>query len=194
MNRIFLGGTCADTTWRDELIPMLEARGIDYFNPVVKNWTPECQAVEEDEKNNKCDVHLYVITPEMIGVYSIAEIINSCWQAQLYGPHANQVIFCVMGEWSKGQKKSFEATMRLCKDIAPDRSSTAFVKDTLEIMQAIYDAGIKGNKPMLSGNDIIRIQDLWYSGRATFQDIFNDINQFRDVKVTESEIEKYCKM
>jgi len=32
MNKVFLGGTCNESTWRDELIPMLE---IDYFNPVV---------------------------------------------------------------------------------------------------------------------------------------------------------------
>ena len=54
----FLGGTCAETTWRDELMPLLEADEIDYFNPVVEDWTPECQAIEEEEKNSKCNVHL----------------------------------------------------------------------------------------------------------------------------------------
>ena len=37
--KIFLGGTCNESTWRDELIPNLT---IDYFNPVVKDWTPDC--------------------------------------------------------------------------------------------------------------------------------------------------------
>ena len=137
MNRIFLGGTCADTTWRDELIEKLKNYDCEWFNPVVKNWTEECQAIEEDEKNNKCNVHLYVITPQMIGVYSIAEIINSCWQAQLYGTFVNKVVFFVLGDWNKGQIKSFNATMRLCKDIAPERFFGAFgsIDDLIEMMK-----------------------------------------------------------
>lgn len=135
--RIFLGGTCAETTWRNELIPELEKVGIEYFNPVVDDWTPECQAIEEYEKNDRCNVHLYVITPEMQGVYSVAEIINSCWQAQLYGPHVNKVAFYVLGDWSKQQHKSFEATMRLCYDIAPNRFDGMFVNDVNEIAKRI---------------------------------------------------------
>ena len=135
--RIFLGGTCAETTWRNELIPELEKVGIEYFNPVVDDWTPECQAIEEYEKNDRCNVHLYVITPEMQGVYSVAEIINSCWQAQLYGPHVNKVAFYVLGDWSKQQHKSFEATMRLCYDIAPNRFDGMFVDDVNEIAKRI---------------------------------------------------------
>lgn len=131
-NRIFLGGTCAQTTWRDELIKKLGNFNVEWFNPVVDNWTPECQAIEEDEKNNKCNVHLYVITPEMIGVYSIAEIINSCWQAQCYGTTVNKVAFFVLGDWNKGQLKSFNATLRLCKDIAPERFCGGIVKDINE--------------------------------------------------------------
>ena len=135
--RIFLGGTCAETTWRNELIPELEKVGIEYFNPVVDDWTPECQAIEEYEKNDRCNVHLYVITPDMQGVYSVAEIINSCWQAQLYGPHVNKVAFYVLGDWSKQQHKSFEATMRLCYDIAPNRFDGMFVNDVNEIAKRI---------------------------------------------------------
>ena len=96
--RIFLGGTCADTTWREEFIKSIEGFGIEYFNPVVKDWTPECQAIEEDEKNNKCDCHLYVITKEMMGTYSIAEIINSAWQAVVYGTTVNFVVFAVLDD------------------------------------------------------------------------------------------------
>ena len=135
--RIFLGGTCAETTWRNELIPELEKVGIEYFNPVVDDWTPECQAIEEYDNNDRCNVHLYVITPEMQGVYSVAEIINSCWQAQLYGPHVNKVAFYVLGDWSKQQHKSFEATMRLCYDIAPNRFDGMFVNDVNEIAKRI---------------------------------------------------------
>lgn len=41
-DKIFLGGTCAGTTWRNELIPILDKFLIKYFNPVVDDWTPQC--------------------------------------------------------------------------------------------------------------------------------------------------------
>ena len=75
--KIFLGGTCNGTTWRDELIPYLPC---DYFNPVVEDWTPECIERENLEKDHKCDIHLYIITPEMKGIYSIVEMMNSLIQ------------------------------------------------------------------------------------------------------------------
>ena len=93
--RWFLGGTCAETTWRNELMPLLDDKGIEYFNPVVEDWTEECQAIEEDEKNNKCNVHMYCITPEMQGVYSIAEIIHSAHLANTYGTSVDKVVFVV---------------------------------------------------------------------------------------------------
>ena len=52
--KVFLGGTCNNSTWRDRLIPMLD---VDYFNPVVKDWTPECQA-EEIKQRETCEVVL----------------------------------------------------------------------------------------------------------------------------------------
>ena len=134
--RIFLGGTCADTTWRDDFIKEIESIvGIEYFNPVVKDWTPECQAIEEDEKNNKCDTHLYVITKEMMGTYSIAEIINSAWQAIVYGTTVNFVVFAVLdeGTWQKHERKSFDAIMNMIKNIAPHNSLTCYVKDMEEL-------------------------------------------------------------
>lgn len=71
-SKVFLGGTCAESTWRNDLIPQLN---IDYFNPVVDDWTPECQA-EEIKQREECDHCLYFITPRMQGVYSIAEVVD----------------------------------------------------------------------------------------------------------------------
>ena len=85
--KIFLGGTCADSTWREALIPMLN---IDYYNPVVKDWTAECQA-EEIKQREECDFVLYTITPSMIGVYSIAEVIDDS------NKRPEKTIFCLLG-------------------------------------------------------------------------------------------------
>lgn len=70
--KVFLGGTCNNSNWRDKMIRLLN---IEYFNPVVKNWTPECQA-EEILQRETCDFVLYTITPKMTGVYSIAEVVD----------------------------------------------------------------------------------------------------------------------
>jgi len=70
--KAFLGGTCNNSTWRDELIKLLE---IDYFNPVVDDWT-EDDYKDELKQRKSCDFCLYVITPKMKGQYSIAESVD----------------------------------------------------------------------------------------------------------------------
>jgi hypothetical protein len=86
--KVFLGGTCAGTTWRDKLIKLLEPN-IDYFNPVVDDWTPACQEREIKERQ-ECDFVLYVITPKMKGVYSIAEVVQDS------NVRPDKTIFCVL--------------------------------------------------------------------------------------------------
>jgi len=67
MMKVFLGGTCANSEWRKELIPKLN---IDYFNPVVSNWTPECQD-EELRQRETCDFVLYTLT-RVFSTYSVS--------------------------------------------------------------------------------------------------------------------------
>ena len=135
--RVFLGGTCANTTWRYELMPLFDQAKIDYFNPVVDDWTPECQAIEEEEKNHKCNIHLYVITKEMMGTYSIAEIIHSAHLANMYGTSVDSVVFAVLdeGTWQTYERKSFDAIMNLVKNIAPTHSVTRYVNNMEELAE-----------------------------------------------------------
>lgn len=104
-NKVFLGGTCNGSTWRDKLIPMLK---VDYFNPVVEDWTPECQKEEERQKNEECNYQLYVITPKMTGLFSIAEVVESAITKH------EKTILCVIEkdedlEFTTGQIKSLYA-------------------------------------------------------------------------------------
>jgi len=106
-NKVFLGGTCNQTTWRDELIPMLD---IDFFNPVVEDWTEECQEIERKEKN-LCNIHLYLINKKMSGVFSIAEMIDSA-----HDPDRTTIAIFNPEGFSKGQIKSFDATIEMILD------------------------------------------------------------------------------
>ena len=107
--KVFLGGTCNNSTWRDELMPMLDAVNIKYFNPIVEDWTEECYQ-EELCQREICDIVLYVITPEMIGVYSIAEVVDDS------NKQPEKVIFCVYdknNEFDKGQMKSLNDVSKM---------------------------------------------------------------------------------
>lgn len=89
MLKVFLGGTCNESTWRYNLIEKLN---IDYFNPVVEDWTEECM-VEELKQRQICDFCLYTITPQMTGVYSIAEVVDDS------NKRPERTIFCLLEEW-----------------------------------------------------------------------------------------------
>lgn len=109
MKKVFLGGTCNESTWRNELIPLLEEKGIEYYNPVVEDWTPECQQ-EEYRQKEICDVHLYLITKKMKGVFSIAEAVASCQDA---GKLTLFVFANFDGEFDEGERKSLDAVGNL---------------------------------------------------------------------------------
>lgn len=115
--KVFLGGTCNESKWRDDIIKMLK---IDYFNPVVEDWTPECMA-EEIRQRETCDYVLYVLTPRMTGVYSIAEAVDDS------NKRPSKTVFCVLQEdtaddwngmlyFSEGQKRSLNAVGKMIKE------------------------------------------------------------------------------
>jgi len=108
MKKVFLGGTCNNSSWREKLIKLLK---IDYYNPVVPDWTPECMA-EEIKQRELCDYCLYVITPKMTGVYSIAEVVDDS------NKKPKQTIFCILEEdeehkFNEGQFKSLNSVGKM---------------------------------------------------------------------------------
>lgn len=91
MKKVFLGGTCNESTWRDYLISKLDSTKVNYFNPVVEDWTQECMDREIYEREHS-DYVLYTITPLMTGVYSIAEVIDDS------NKRPEKTLFCVIDE------------------------------------------------------------------------------------------------
>lgn len=106
--KVFLGGTCNGSTWREDLIPLLT---VDYFNPVVDDWTPDCMA-EEVKQREDCDFCLYVITPKMMGVFAIAEVVDDS------NKRPEKTIFCFLDSdeyetFSLSQIKSLEQVAKM---------------------------------------------------------------------------------
>jgi hypothetical protein len=94
MMKVFLGGTCNGSKWRDEFIRHLT---IDYFNPVVDDWNEKAQKRELEEREN-CDFCLYVITPKLTGFYAIAEAIDDS------NKRSHKTIFCYI---TKDEEEAF---------------------------------------------------------------------------------------
>jgi hypothetical protein len=113
MADVFLVGTCNDSTWRERLKPLFDGFGLSYFDPVVPNGTPECQARELQERET-AKVCLYVITPPMTDVDSIAEVIADVVDDSNKRP--DRTVFCVLSEdgdksFDDHQMKSLRSVM-----------------------------------------------------------------------------------
>lgn len=86
--KVFLGGTVNNSEWRKYIIDRIK---IDYFDPIVDDWNEESQERERLEREN-CDFVLYVITPKMTGVYSIAEVVEDSIK------RPQKTLFCILNE------------------------------------------------------------------------------------------------
>lgn len=133
--RFFLGGTTAGTGWRDEVIPELKKRGLEFFDPRVEDWNDDARKKEEEEKE-KCDTMLFLITSEMKGVFSVAEVINSSWEVVSSGN--GFVYFGILdnGEWDEPRWRSLQATLEMVEEISQGNSriKCGVVKKPVEIL------------------------------------------------------------
>ena len=138
-DRWFLGGTCAGWNWRKEIIPYLETRNIEYFNPLIQGrpWEKKDEENEYIEKNQKCNVHLFLITPDTIGIFSIAEVVNACWEVKTNTNIVKHVYFVTLGFFEKGSFKRLQAVMRMCKNIAGDKVTTINAKNIEDIFEEV---------------------------------------------------------
>ena len=113
---------------------MISKLKIDYFNPVVEDWTPECQE-EEIRQREICDFCLYVITPKMTGVYSIAEVIDDS------NKRPEKTIFCYLhsdfpNEFSGGQKRSLDNVGKMV-----ERNGGRWFKSIYDVIDFLNKSG-----------------------------------------------------
>lgn len=126
MRTIFLGGTCAKSTWRDELIPMLDQSKISAFNPVVEHWDEKAQAEEDYHKEND-DLILFCFTPESFGQYAAFEV----GRTSLLRP--GKVVACFLPERAGKvfEKHDAKTVAKISRDLISDGTP---VFDSLEAL------------------------------------------------------------
>jgi len=86
--KVFLGGTVNGSEWRTGV---KEKLNINYFDPVVEDWTDAAYERELTERRY-CDYLLYVVTPRMTGFYSVAEVTDDSFR------RPDKTIFCYLKE------------------------------------------------------------------------------------------------
>lgn len=94
----------------------------------------------EMEVKEKSQIHLYVITKEMTGVFSIAEAVNDAWISSL-SDNMNPIftIFYVVSEgFSEGQIKSLSATVDLLNSIE-DRPESNYESSVIASINDVFD-------------------------------------------------------
>lgn len=136
-----LFGTCGDSKWRDEVIPILTAANVDYFNPVVPEWNDEAQRNEVEHAASD-HVILLVITGETTGIASMAE---SGWIA-LNCATTGQKLIVVLDDMPNDVKDEFGVSLRLNKARALLRKyirSSDNDQSSLFLMETVQDAALK---------------------------------------------------
>ena len=97
---VFLGGTCANSTWRTTLISMRKPE-VPYFDPQVADWTP-ADAEREDACKPVAAINVFVITGDALGTYSGFEICEEAHRAP------EKLIFATVGELPENQVKGIQ--------------------------------------------------------------------------------------
>lgn len=96
-NSVFLGGTCANSTWRTDLISLLNDN-VPYFDPQVADWT-SADAEREDACKPVAGINVFVITGDALGTYSGWEICEEAHRAP------EKLVFATVGELPENQVK-----------------------------------------------------------------------------------------
>ncbi|KAK7475447.1 hypothetical protein BaRGS_00033328 [Batillaria attramentaria] len=70
---IYLGGSCGDSNWREEIaLPLIKRHGLSYHNPHVTEWFSRLIPMQVAERE-KCRVMLYVITDSTRALAAMTE-------------------------------------------------------------------------------------------------------------------------
>lgn len=114
---INLGGVCGNSNWREKFCKMIDTGLVTCFNPVKNNgWKWDLNAkIEKQNRVNKSDFLVFVITPELSGYSSIASAVDYS------NKMPKKVLFCALQEdngkhFTSHQKESLKTVIDIIKD------------------------------------------------------------------------------
>ena len=136
---VFLGGTCGESTWRKELIPMLD-ESVEYFDPQLPPWAWNKEAHKvEDYHIETDDIRVYGITPEGEGFYSFVEVTDDS------NKRPESTILLVLTE-ANGKKFEGHALKCVLKTMKLVAENGVVVVDSLEDLAAYLNGYSIGEK------------------------------------------------
>jgi len=191
---LFLGGTVNKSTWRSELIPLLEYENIAYFNPVVPDWDDESFERELFIKSLPSTVELYVISKEMSGPYSVAEAVESS------NKKPEKTIFYFIPEgMSSDQINSLRAVEKIVEEnkayIAKSFYEIVYIFKSicLNINQDIINNKISSKKIIkdLSPDEVLNLTGIEDFLKDMYVDLSDLGEEYTDVFI--NKIKKYLK-
>ncbi len=138
MPTIGLFGTCGNSKWREPFIKKYKRLKIDFFNPQVADWNPEC-AEEEARHLAEDEIILFPVTRETYGMGSLSEVGFSILQAIRLDDRRDFVIMIEMEldpnlDDEITRKESLRARALVKQHLKKLRFRNVYLVDTLEEM------------------------------------------------------------
>lgn len=120
---LWLGGTtdhgpnAKENDWRRKLIPLLNP-SISYYDPFLREWETDEEWDETAMKNEElakkyARIHVYTFTPEMQGVFAIAEVTERAVKNAFI--NRNPTVICILDrdKMDESMKRSLLACCKL---------------------------------------------------------------------------------
>jgi hypothetical protein len=140
MNTVFLGGTCGNNNWREDIFIDLGDRGVDasgLFNPVVADWNEEAQANEERHKVEDDYLLFFLSNPEQQGnplsTYSLVEATMALYD------RPDKTVVCFDHEAIEGAQfqKAFNQSEKVLRARFPEANILSSYDDLLDWLESV---------------------------------------------------------
>ncbi|OWF54682.1 uncharacterized protein LOC110442397 [Mizuhopecten yessoensis] len=129
-HRVFLGGSCNPTSWRqDTAIPFFKQHGITFYNPQVQSWREELVELEARAKQG-ADILFFVIDNQTRAITSMIET--------AYLVATRRQVIAIIHEYDKN--------IKICGEEVPNSE----VKDLLRGRQILVDLVERNSIPVFT--------------------------------------------
>lgn len=126
--KINLGGLCGTSKWREYFVEKVGVKGIEFINPVVKNWSwNEDSKEEKQQRILSCDFLVYFIAPPLQGFSSVASAVDYS------NKFPKKLLFCCVDTYESSSFSEHQIeSLKVVKDIIRDNGCKIF--DSLDKM------------------------------------------------------------